>query len=293
MARTRSIFNNPLRGNLGNQTFKNYSGTQVVTSRIYETKTKGDGATLDQRISRLLMPNITLCASEIKQYLPVLFEENRYNKNAYTHFLSHNMGKVFPVLPKDMIERKLCYWGAYQVSCGSLPSIRVDYNDTYLKVALYVHHDALGNARSVADLSKDLIELNSGWEEGDYFVVIRLRYMETPSSVEVANGYTQSYFSWLKVDTKNTELVRNAWHGSKFALRDISATSTTWQIAFNDQDQDAVAVVQVRRKGSKFLSSTSVLVGSDYFNDCCERYSSDPYLTECAATWGYKEESLQ
>lgn len=123
MAQTLSIYNNPLSGNLGNQTYKNYGGKQVVTTRFRTTSAKGDGASRAQRDTRMLMPNLTLVGSQLGEWLSALWENNKFFKRPYTHFISHNMKRKLPVLPKSMIDEKRCVWGDLQVSCGTLPPI--------------------------------------------------------------------------------------------------------------------------------------------------------------------------
>lgn len=293
MAQTQSIYNNPLSGNLGNQTYKNYGGKQVITTRFRTTSAKGDGASRAQRDTRMLMPNLTLIGSQLGEWLPALWENNKFFKRPYTHFISHNMKRNLPVLPKEFIDLKRCVWGDLQVSCGTLtPIVYATGDDGYLRTDLIINTTGALSTKTLGSISTDIITHNPGWSNGDSLVFIQVRYQETSTLGTLYASYCTPTISALTLDVNSSKTLSASFKGPSIAL--VGAQSGTISNAICKQSAGNYqwAIVHVSKARGQYLASsqtmTSVFAGSEEL----ESMFQQEYLDYCASTWGYKDKIL-
>lgn len=293
MAQTLSIYNNPLSGNLGNQTYKNYGGKQVVTTRFRTTSAKGDGASRAQRDTRMLMPNLTLIGSQLREWLPALWENNKFYKRPYTHFISHNMSRALPVLPKDFINDKRCVWGQLQVSCGSLPTLKVllDSNKDLL-VGIKVNSSTSFDTMSIADFSSMVVSLNTNFNDGDYIVFIRAQYENVIFSAPQDPYVTTCVISALRLDKKGIGSVSANFKGSSVSLASGSSSVLGTSLLISGSSDDSWACVHVRKERGRYLASSQIMSwdfnGASYVDNMFRQ----DYIDYCAASWGYKDKIL-
>lgn len=293
MAQTLSIYNNPLSGNLGNQTYKNYGGKQVVTTRFRSTSAKGEGASRAQRDTRMLMPNLTLIGSQLRDWLPALWENNKFYKRPYTHFISHNMSRTLPVLPKDLISDKRCVWGQLQVSCGSLPPLMMLRNSNKdLLVGIKVNSSTSFGTMSIADFTSMILGKNDDFRDGDFIVFIKAHYVDVAHPAPQVPYYTTCAVSALKLDTKGVGSVSANFKGVAVSLMSESSSSLGTSLRISGSSDDSWVCVHVRKERGQYLASSQVM--SWDFNgagDIDFMFRQD-YIDYCAASWGYKDKIL-
>lgn len=293
MAQTQSIYNNPLSGNLGNQTYKNYGGKQVVTTRFRTTSAKGEGASRAQRDTRMLMPNLTLIGSQIKEWLPALWENNKFFKRPYTHFISHNMARTLPVLPKELIDQKRCVWGNLQVSCGTLTPIVYSLNSSDALVT-NIRLSQSGSLASVSlgAISQSIIASNQGFADGDSIVFVRVEYTETRVGGSMLALYCFSNVSAITLSSKSSATLSASWKGNAISLSGASSGLSGNSITIPNAGSASWAVVHVSKARGQYLASSQTMTtdfsGSDDLPDMFEQ----PFLDYCASSWGYKDRIL-
>lgn len=293
MAQTLSIYNNPLSGNLGNQTYKNYGGKQVVTTRFRTTSAKGDGASRAQRDTRMLMPNLTLIGSQLGQWLPALWENNKFFKRPYTHFISHNMKRNLPVLPKELIDEKRCVWGNLQVSCGTLTPIvySIAANDS-LVTNIAITTTGLLASKPWGTISQEIISKNSGWSDGDSIVFVQVHYWDSPMPTDFAVEYCTAKVSALTLNVNSDTTLGYSWKGPAIALTGAASGSISNAICKQNGGTDQWAVVHVSKSRGQYLASSQTMTSDFAGSDTLEAMFSQDYLDYCAGTWGYKDKIL-
>lgn len=293
MAQTQSIYNTPLSGNLGNQTYKNYGGKQVVTTRFRTTSARGDGASRAQRDTRMLMPNLTLIGSQIKEWLPALWENNKFFKRPYTHFISHNMARTLPVLPKELIDQKCCVWGNLQVSCGSLPPIvyAVNSSDTLMTNIKIAQTGYLASV-SLGALSQSIIANNPNFSNGDSLVFVRCYYNSVSSSAPLTPLRCFGYVSAITLDVNSRSSLSASWKGSAISLSGGNTTIAGNAITIVNATSYSWAIVHVAKLRGQYLASTQIMTSEFAGMDELADMFSSAYIDYCAASWGYKDKIL-
>lgn len=293
MAQTQSIYNSPLSGNLGNQTYKNYGGKQVVTTRFRTTSAKGDGASRAQRDTRMLMPNLTLIGSQLKGWLPALWENNKFFKRPYTHFISHNMKRNIPVLPKELIDEKRCVWGNLQVSCGTLrPIVYSIAENGSLVTDIAITTTGLLAAKSWGTISQEIISKNQGWSDGDSIVFVQVRYRDSPVPADFPVVYCTAEISALTLNVNSNSSLSLSWKGPAIALSGAASGSISNAICKQAGYTRQWAVVHVSKSRGQYLASTQSMTDDFTGADELERMFDQEYLDYCAASWGYKDRIL-
>lgn len=293
MAQTSSLYNAPLSGNLGNQTYKNYGGKQVVTARFHTTSAKGEGASRAQRDTRMLLPNLTLIGSSIRPWLPALWESNKFFKRPYTHFISHNMKRGLLVLPKSLIDMRKCCWGELQVSCGTLPTIPLNFdsNDNFV-TNIQVSSSLPFDNQSWGIVSKYIIEHNADYLAGDSLVFIRVTYWGEYVAAGVIPYYSTSVVTALTLDPESTDVVRNSFRGPVIGIVGVLRPGNTYSLGIPYSGGSSLAIVHVRKSRGQYLSSSQVMsldaLDADFFRDM----QTNDYLRYCAGTWGYRDKIL-
>lgn len=293
MAQTQSIYNNPLSGNLGNQTYKNYGGKQVVTTRFRTTSAKGDGASRAQRDTRMLMPNLTLIGSQIKDWLPAFWENNKFFKRPYTHFISHNMQRDLLVLPKELIDAKKCNWSQLQISCGSLPPISTwqSYEGGWY-TNISVPHNSSIESVNIADFSTYVIEHNQDFKDGDFIVIVKVAYEEASSGAPYTAWTSTPSICAIQLNTKGTGTVAVNKKGANIQLAVKTLSSSDYYLACYRSFDDSYACVHVRKERGAYLASSQNMSWLFYGVDDMEDMRKQDYLDYCAASWGYKDKIL-
>lgn len=293
MAQTQSIYNNPLSGNLGNQTYKNYGGKQVVTTRFRTTSAKGDGASRAQRDTRMLMPNLTLIGSQITDWLPAFWENNKFFKRPYTHFISHNMKRDLLVLPKELIDAKQCIWSELQISCGTLPIVQCKQTldgGWYTSIAL--QSSANVESMSIADFSKIIIEKNPDFRDGDFIVIVKVAYEEASSGAPYTAWTSTPLICAIQLNTKGTGSVAVNKKGANIQLSVNTPSSGSYRLGAYRSWDDSYACIHVRKVRGSYLASSQTMSWNFYGIDDMEDMRKQDYLDYCAASWGYKDKIL-
>lgn len=293
MAQTSSIYNTPLSGNLGNQTYKNYGGKQVVTTRFRTTSAKGDGASRAQRDTRMLMPNLTLIGSQLREWLPVLWENNKLYKRPYTHFISHNMQRDLPLMPKQLIDEKRCCWGNLQVSCGTLPTIV--YNITAsddLVTDVNIDYTASLLSASFGAFSNSLLARNPSFSEGDSIVFVAATYHESSfSGAPAVPIYTTAAVSALTLNVGSTLSVRQAFKGPAVNLYGFSSSFGS-NLGILNAGSCSWGMIHVRKVKGRYLSSSQTMTDSFAFSDEVDLMLQPDYIDFCANSWGFRDHVL-
>lgn len=293
MARTSSIFTTPLTGNLGNQTLKNYGGTQVAVSRFRTTSAKGEGASKAQRETRLLMPNLTLIGSQIKDWLPALWENNRLYKRPYTHFISLNLSRDLLVLPKQMIDAKLCIWGQLQISSGSLPTLSCTQTlEKGFSTDILCPHTSDIGSMSLGSFSQYVLDMNPRFRPMDFLVFVVAEYFDYSIAAPATPWYVTSFVGAIQLDPKATALVDYSFKGIRVPLVGRSQFGGSYVLAVDDTTDKSIACVHVRKERGTYLASSQVMSWNFYGIDDIALMKSSEYIDYCAASWGYKDKIL-
>lgn len=293
MARTSSIFNEPLSGNLGNQTLKNYGGTQVAVSRFRTTAAKGSGASYEQRLTRLQMPNVVLAGSQLKQWLPCLFEQNKYFKTPYAHFLSHNQSAKLPYLRKADVEQKQCHWGPLVVGCGSLMPITLKWQRDFACTSIEVPSDFSRSSTTIGALSSILVSSSYKISPGDYLIFI---VAHTLGHYDVALQRrlfsTTPIIGYFRVDPTDSNTIESCDTLGDVVVREYYDRVSHYYLSIDCPGGSSAAIVHVRKVGTKYLCSPATMsLGGDAGN-YAEEARSPEWTQICAESYGYKESIL-
>lgn len=293
MAQTLSIYNNPLSGNLGNQTYKNYKGKQVVTTRFRTTSAKGDGASRAQRNTRMLMPNLTLIGSQIRDWLPALWENDKFYKRPYTHFLSYNMKRSLPVLPKELIDARCCCCGSLQISCGTLRPITyyLEADHTFWVDLQLTTTGTLDNI-TLGEFSRQIVSYNDGYNDGDFLVFVSSSYSARPVAEAFSPIVSKMSVSALKLDVTSTKSLASTWKGPNVYIKGVAIENEGTMLSIVNGFYTSWAVVHVVKSHGQYLASSQTLNTEFSRSADLAAMSNADYLDYCATSWGYRDKIL-
>lgn len=122
MAIMKNIVAGKYSGNAGAFRFAHKDGQNVVTERVYTNKSKGDGATIEQRTQRCKITNVVNFFKALAPVQRKAWENKPRNLSDYNMFVKKNMARNPYLLAKDLVEAGFFIPFDAQISQGSLPS---------------------------------------------------------------------------------------------------------------------------------------------------------------------------
>lgn len=283
MAKLHGLAKGDLKGNAGQFSFKKQGSVIVMSGRIYENSSKGDGATEAQRVQRCKLANIVSLYNLIKAFEARAYEGKPDGLSDYNMFVKQNLGNANVYFPKNYANVNACVPARVVVAKGSLTPVSISpifgAGQSYVTTGVALGTFEITDDTTVAQLSAAIIANNTGYENGDKitFGFIR-KYYQTIGGVSYP--FCSIEYIELQLDTNSSDYARDAFNTSNFEM--LSANSF---LVF-DGSADAVIAVHTRMTNNVLQASNQMMVlpattGANEFD-------SDEWLKTCMESYGYK-----
>lgn len=270
-------------GSAGNLTFAVLSGEQIVKARVRDMKNPKTALQVNQRIK---FPNIVAMYRSFHGLLKDGFERKRSRRRRgdqsdFNRFMSINLQSAPVFLTRAESAAGYCVAAPYQITEGSLVSIRTQGlgTDTYSDIAL--GDLQISDTTTVADFARAVVTNNELYEYGDaisYFSVLQNVNVETGVPFVTVNMYK------VTLDAADLSPLRAVAPPVGFSVSDgfLSHGENIGQGAF--------AWVHSRRGEGKLLVSSQRLV---VINALFDEYNSNLAKDDARKTYGSVNVALE
>lgn len=284
MAKAHGILKGDIKGNAGQLSFRQQSGVTIVSGRVYNNKSAGEGATYTQRVQRCKLANLVNVYRAIAAFEKKAWQGKGSRVSDYNMFVKKNLPSADIYLPKDWANLGAAIVDRYMVAQGSLPQITAVSIEGVTKTSLSLGDLVIGTETSIGALSEAIINNNANFKQGDKitFAILRSQYITVAG--QSVPSFVPEYIE-CNIDINAEELVADNWKSQNGTL----ASSADNFLTLNGQGLGFM-MVHTREKDGMLLCSTQYIVMPAVSTS--DVYSTTAWLNRCAASYGYQEEVL-
>ena len=245
-----------MRGKVGAFSYYVSETRQIVrqaqnNSNFGATATRSPG----QQSRRVVWANLVNFYSGNKGWMKKAFEDLKPGVSVFNRFMQLNIPYAQVALTKQQAADKVCVLQQYQVTQGSLVSpLNSEYNEnSYPNISCTLED---GTEKTVANVSRAIIDQNEGYLNGDAIVGIQFKgSLKSPANYKDGSfraGYQYYEFVLNVNDTRTLEEAYPHWIVLKtggFTCSEVSGGAYTY--------------IHTRKASGKLLVSTSFIMISD------------------------------
>lgn len=215
------------------------------------------------------------------------YESKKANQSEYNKFMSLNVANNRIYLTKQAAASGACVVDEFIMTQGSLPSI--SYNDTGVVIVTNIYLDdniELDLTSTVADLSRAILNVNPGVQEGDQLSIIRYTQM-----VNEMTGFPYIIVRKYEIvmDRQNLQPWTNYWPGDIVGFG--SSGNKSFIVINKTGNSGGLLMVLSRTVGGKtYVSTQSILTVNNA--STIEAWSSDSALNRAINSYGESEEAF-
>lgn len=287
MAKFHGLIKGDMKGNAGQLSFRQQDGMTIVSGRIYNNKSAGDGASYAQRLQRIKMAGAVNLFKAILAFEKKAWEGKPARVSDYNMFMSKNLNAANVYFTKEEANLGACVPMRCVVSTGSLSSINMAWITNNITTGLAVGDFALTAQSTIGELAAAIINNNSGYMVNDKitFGLLRKVWMSV-GSLNIPQ--VQVEYIEFNLDVTSTDLVADVLK-SAHAKFDIASAA----VVINNADGttsgfgDAAIIVHTRETSGRLLCSTQMMVLATS-QGSGEDYSSDEAKEAAAQSYGYQ-----
>lgn len=291
MAKFHGFIKGDMKGNAGQLSFRQQDGMTIVSGRIYNNKSAGDGASYAQRLQRIKMAGAVNLFKAILAFEKKAWEGKPARVSDYNMFMSKNLNAANVYFTKEEANLGACVPMRCVVSTGSLSSINMAWITNNITTGLAVGDFALTAESTIGELAAAIINNNSGYMVNDKitFGLLRKVWMSV-GSLNIPQ--VQVEYIEFNLDVTSTDLVADVLK-SAHAKFDIASAA----VVINNADGttsgfgDAAIIVHTRETSGRLLCSTQMMVLATS-QASGEDYSSDEAKEAAAQSYGYQPSVL-
>lgn len=284
MAKFHGLIKGDMKGNAGQLSFRQQGGVTIVSGRIYNNKSAGDGASYAQRLQRIKIAGAVNLFKAIQAFEKKAWEGKPARVSDYNMFMQKNLNAANVYFTKEEANLGACVPMRCVVSTGSLSSINLSWITSAITTNLAVGDYTLGESSTVADLAAAIIANNSGYMVNDKitFGLLRKVYLNV-GSLNIPQ--VQVEYIEFNLDITSTDLVADVLK-SAHAKFDIAGSV----VVINNADGttsgfgDGAIIVHTRETTGRLLTSTQMMVlpvsqssGGDYSTDEAKQAAAESY----------------
>lgn len=273
-----------MKGNAGQLSFRQQGGMTIVSGRIYNNKSAGDGASYAQRLQRIKIAGAVNLFKAIQAFEKKAWEGKPARVSDYNMFMQKNLNAANVYFTKEEANLGACVPMRCVVATGSLSSINLSWITPAITTNLAVGDYTLGASSTVADLAAAIIANNSGYMVNDKitFGLLRKVWMNV-GSLNIPQ--VQVEYIEFNLDITSTDLVADVLK-SAHAKFDIAGSV----VVINNADGttsgfgDGAIIVHTRETSGRLLTSTQMMVlpvssgsGDDYSTDEAKQAAAESY----------------
>lgn len=273
-----------MKGNAGQLSFRQQGGVTIVSGRIYNNKSAGDGASYAQRLQRIKIAGAVNLFKAIQAFEKKAWEGKPARVSDYNMFMQKNLNAANVYFTKEEANLGACVPMRCVVATGSLSSINMSWLTPAITTNLAVGDYTLGASSTVGELAAAIIANNSGYMVNDKitFGLLRKVWMNV-GSLNIPQ--VQVEYIEFNLDITSTDLVADVLK-SAHAKFDIANAV----VVINNADGttsgfgDGAIIVHTRETSGRLLCSTQMMVlpvssgsGDDYSTDEAKQAAAESY----------------
>lgn len=286
MGKLKNIVSATISGNVGSMTFRRRGADTVVAIRTYENRSRGEGATEEQRLHRSRMANVVSFYRAVKPIQARAWEDKRGYTTDYNAFFSSNLASSPILLTKQEVSFRACVIAPYIVSRGSLQTLAQRYAAGSLLLGVVCDPALDFSTATVGEVSASIIALNAGWIDGDKLTICCIS-----QSRALRNG--------LYIPTVRPHFLNFTLNTSSMSL--ISALPGANELAFGHnadgelccgQAFDCGFAIHSRELDGGLLTSGQQVVFRSFQNEVYLQYTSQAQLEAAMQSYGYQKDVL-
>lgn len=216
-----------MSGNLGTMTFRDRGDDMVAAARVYTNKSKGNGATEEQRRRRCLLANLVNMYSAFKPAFKKAFEYKAKHVSDYNQFVKLNLSNAQIMLPKADVEADKFICTNQIVSKGSFPHVvEVSSSDSKFNLGGLVGGSAtFAMTETVAEFTARLLANNSYLKVGDQITFLAYFGNPIPKAEGVTIPFCDGTIYEITLSEDDDRALNEIIKGSSFALT-LDSTTT-------------------------------------------------------------------
>lgn len=284
MAKFHGLIKGDMKGNAGQLSFRQQGGMTIVSGRIYNNKSAGDGSSYAQREQRIRLAGVVNLYKAISLFEKKAWEGKPGNVSDYNMFVKKNLSAGNVYFTKEQASLGAAYPMRCLVAQGSLSPIALTWITENITSDLSLGEFTIESQASVGELSAAIIANNYGYQQGDKitFGLCRVVWLQVG---ETRFPSVQTEYIELTLDTTNEALV-----GDVCASAHASFSSADGKLTINAEGSSAM-IVHTREIDNKLMCSTQMMVLA-VRPGATQPYSTDEAKAAAATSYGYQPKVL-
>lgn len=278
MAVVRAAANKVRKGVVGQDSFYYTGGRQIVRqSRNNSNYGETASRSVAQQSRRVMWPNLVNHYKLLAPWLKKSFGNLGKGSSEYTRFMQLNVSDSKFPLEKSEAELEMVVPMPFTIAWGPLSSVFPLGNDPESgNYGSTVNSPAMTAGMTVGQYATAFITANNGWQNGDNFAVVMLKYTEQGDYIFNA----QSDYFELTMNTESTTPLANTRFGQTFTVDGGKLKLV------NNEHIISLAFVHTRRYGSVLKCSQAFLEPTGAIKRLRDEANTTFHLQECMLSYG-------
>lgn len=280
MAKFHGLIKGDMKGNAGQLSFRQQGGMTIVSGRIYNNKSAGNGSSYAQREQRIRLAGVVNLYKAISAFEKKAWEGKPGNVSDYNMFVKKNLSAGNVYFTKEQAAMGAAYPMRCLVAQGSLSPIALTWITENITSDLSLGDFAIESQATVGELSAAIIANNYGYKQGDKitFGLCRVVWLQVG---ETRFPSVQTEYIELTLDTANEAIC-----GDVLSSEHASFSSADGKLTINAEGHGAM-IVHTREVNNSLLCSTQMMV-LQVRSGATEPYSTDEAKAAAATSYGYQ-----
>lgn len=280
MAKFHGLIKGDMKGNAGQLSFRQQGGMTIVSGRIYNNKSAGDGSSLAQRNQRIRLAGVVNLYKAISLFEKKAWEGKPANVSDYNMFVKKNLAAGNVYFTKEEASLGAAYPMRCLVAQGSLSPIALSWITENITTDLSLGEFVIEGEATVGELSAAIIANNYGYKQGDKitFGLCRVVWLQVGTTRFPS---VQTEYIELTLDTASEALCSEVCVSAH-----ASFASADGKLSITAEGHGAM-IVHTREENNRLLCSTQMMV-LQVRSGSAEPYSSDEAKQAAADSYGYQ-----
>ena len=269
-----------MKGNAGQLSFRQQGGMTIVSGRIYNNKSAGDGSSLAQRNQRIRLAGVVNLYKAISLFEKKAWEGKPANVSDYNMFVKKNLSAGNVYFTKEEASLGAAYPMRCLVAQGSLSPITLTWITEDITTDLNLGEFVIDGEATVGELSAAIIANNYGYKQGDKitFGLCRVVWLQVGTTRFPS---VQTEYIELTLDTASEALCSEVCASANAEFK-----SADGKLSITAEGHGAM-IVHTREESNRLLCSTQMMV-LQVRSGSAEPYSSDEAKQAAADSYGYQ-----
>lgn len=277
MAKFHGLIKGDMKGNAGQLSFRQQGGMTIVSGRIYNNKSAGDGSSYAQREQRIRLAGVVNLYKAIAAFEKKAWEGKPANVSDYNMFVKKNLSAGNVYFTKEQASMGACYPMRCLVAQGSMAPISLLWITEDIVSDINLGEFVIDGEATVGELSAAIIANNYGYKQGDKitFGLCRIVWLQVGTTRFPS---VQTQYIELTLDTASEALCSQVCVSANAEFKSADGHLTI------DAEGDACVIVHTREENNRLLCSTQMMVlqsrqgsGQPYSTDEAKQAAADSY----------------